>query len=431
MTTCGIIFLLHGLLQANSILDYYITQHQEYIQEEQHAALVPSGNISQRGDIDRFPIFGTKEFDRRCPWIHLGRPPTKSLRNCTILARPSPQTAEGISSWIPHVVSGHVMSLQTGCRFLLDYGVGIDLSRVLEPRSTWIDWRVPENYNCDRDPYCVLASDRYTDLGGKDKKAAVAKVSGKDEIASVHNVRTAFKSKIDESLKELSLPDLRKALPGLELSSFATCSLRSLFRLSKNAIEFQPNIFSTILPKLHSKHSMSISLYIRTGRTENLGGKEPTAEHREKALPIIECAIHLEEKYRPTTSTWMIVTDSQYLKRWITDTYTKSSDVRTVLHTQSTGAHTRATRGPSTVDFAEAFIDWYLIGESDVVIGSGPSFSDTATLRTKRPYYLEERGKCLKKEVFEKVEVGKDEHKLGFLFNLNITRKIPPSTGPR
>mmetsp|Transcript_31120 Transcript_31120/g.68326 ORF Transcript_31120/g.68326 Transcript_31120/m.68326 type:complete len:359 (-) Transcript_31120:36-1112(-) len=61
---------------------------------------------------------------------------------------------------------------------------------------------------------------------------------------------------------------------------------------------------------------------------------------------------------------------------------------RRVLVTSARGAHTRLQDGVSTVDFAEALIDWYLIGESDAVVASSIySFGVTAALRTARPVY--------------------------------------------
>lgn len=110
----------------------------------------------------------------------------------------------------------------------------------------------------------------------------------------------------------------------------------------------------------------------------------------------------------------MVVTDSPYLKGWIAKSYdtqqqqhTNSTSnvggaslLREVVTTRSRGAHTRTQRGPSTAEFAEAFIDWYLLGESDIVVTNGfsPSFGGTATLRTARPLYraLTTGDKCRK-----------------------------------
>ena len=62
---------------------------------------------------------------------------------------------------------------------------------------------------------------------------------------------------------------------------------------------------------------------------------------------------------------------------------------RRILVTSARGAHTRPEGGTvSTADFAEAFIDWYLIGESDAVVASKVySFGMTAAFRTARPIF--------------------------------------------
>ena len=61
---------------------------------------------------------------------------------------------------------------------------------------------------------------------------------------------------------------------------------------------------------------------------------------------------------------------------------------RRILATSSAGAHTRPEGGVSTADFAEAIIDWYLIGESEAVIADKQySFGITAAFRTARPIY--------------------------------------------
>jgi len=65
------------------------------------------------------------------------------------------------------------------------------------------------------------------------------------------------------------------------------------------------------------------------------------------------------------------------------------SITRRVLVTSARGRHTRLEGGGvDTADFSEAFIDWYLIGESDAVIANKLySFGVTASFRTARPIY--------------------------------------------
>jgi len=106
---------------------------------------------------------------------------------------------------------------------------------------------------------------------------------------------------------------------------------------------------------------------------------------------------------------WMVVTDSAPLRKWITETYGSDNNAndkhsspadrqkdksrvqvpREIVTTRSRGVHTSSSRSPSTTDFAEALIDWYLLGESDLVVTSNAwySFGSTAALRTDRPLY--------------------------------------------
>mmetsp|Transcript_6465 Transcript_6465/g.10718 ORF Transcript_6465/g.10718 Transcript_6465/m.10718 type:complete len:204 (+) Transcript_6465:282-893(+) len=182
------------------------------------------------------------------------------------------------------------------------------------------------------------------------------------------------------------------------------CAFGSMIQLSPAAAKYQPNLFTTILPTLRDPiNAFVLSIYIRTGQTENLQLEERMEKYRTQAERIIKCALHVEEEKvisskqsnEDTVVVWMLVTDSQYLKTWITETYSSSDGGdarrRIILTTQSRGAHTKVTRqnDASTADFAEAFIDWYLIGETDAVVAdhTAPSFGKTAAFRTARPYY--------------------------------------------
>ena len=108
---------------------------------------------------------------------------------------------------------------------------------------------------------------------------------------------------------------------------------------------------------------------------------------------------------------WMVVSDSVTVKEWLADEFSGNNTnariakdqqrypgrviPRYVLTTTARGIHTRAKRKTSTADFAEAMIDWWLIGQSDVVVSSGSmSFGETAALRTQRPTYLFQNNQC-------------------------------------
>ena len=94
---------------------------------------------------------------------------------------------------------------------------------------------------------------------------------------------------------------------------------------------------------------------------------------------------------------WLVVSDSLAIKEYMSDTYggkqiktpTKTLQ-REIIHTTAKGfVHTRPKRGPNTPDFASAFLDFYLLGEADVVINTGGiySFGVMASLRTARPLF--------------------------------------------
>ena len=76
-----------------------------------------------------FPTYGTPEFFQQCRWT--ARRQTNN--NCTMLARPNPQTNEGISNHFAEIVSGHMIAQQKGCLFYFDYGPEVDIEKVLIP----------------------------------------------------------------------------------------------------------------------------------------------------------------------------------------------------------------------------------------------------------------------------------------------------------
>jgi len=210
--------------------------------------------------------------------------------------------------------------------------------------------------------------------------------------------------------------ELAKALPGFRVETGMACSLGSLFDLSPRSSQFEPELFTSILPALRDEAALTIALYVRTGASD---GKSASELKAWEDASTVSCALSLEQQYLKEKAhaglpysqvLWMAVTDSQGVKQWITKNYSGqyvyynksegegevSSQVvkREVLVTSSRGAHTKSVHRPSSEDFADAMIDWYLIGESDLVVGYGPSFGATGALRTARPYFNLSK-KCL------------------------------------
>eukprot|EP00521_Asterionellopsis_glacialis_P010814 CAMPEP_0195301520 /NCGR_PEP_ID=MMETSP0707-20130614/29425_1 /TAXON_ID=33640 /ORGANISM="Asterionellopsis glacialis, Strain CCMP134" /LENGTH=154 /DNA_ID=CAMNT_0040364479 /DNA_START=159 /DNA_END=620 /DNA_ORIENTATION=- len=85
-----------------------------------------------------FPKPDTPEFEKTCPWISQQRqhgpnhPESNDRKSqCTLLVRPNPTVAEGLSRWICQVVFAFIIAKQADCRILLDYGEGVDIHKLL------------------------------------------------------------------------------------------------------------------------------------------------------------------------------------------------------------------------------------------------------------------------------------------------------------
>jgi len=217
--------------------------------------------------------------------------------------------------------------------------------------------------------------------------------------------------------------ELKETLPGFRLGTGMACSLGALFDLELTTVgQFMPDLFTRILPTVRDEMALVIALYLRTGFTDSAAMAEKSGRvalearrrvHKYKSvLASLECALKLEQTFLREAGgfsysriVWMLVTDSFYTKQWIPESYGSkfmnqtvslhnrtNTIAREIVTTTSRGVQTRPARNPSTADFAEAFIDWYLIGESDVVVTNSyrSSFGSTAALRTARPFYVSE-----------------------------------------
>ena len=389
---------------------------------------------------NRFPAFGTLAFNQTCSWAMQSKVTTaggsngtqtvtnnNTYKNCTLWAEPPPNYREGISAWFARITSGFVMAKQTGCSMRITYAQGVNLSDIILPTSASWDWTVPHHSKtnnvtttCQERDHCHLVEYAYPRGGGPVFRDV------RPLLAFVPPFRTPY------------LPEVKSHEAGLKrtlgsayaLETTMACATGVLFQLSPSIIRYQPNLFSTILPTLRDPTNYVISLYIRTGHTEALQVAERTDDYRAMAERIVQCALLLERRQQvaasistasaqrgghghPQNVVWMLVTDSQFVKTWVTESYSNNTVVdtttkhyvnnnnnnnnnntttvvsssRTILVTQSRGAHTKGS--PSTADVAEGFLDWYLIGESDVVVSDhhGPSFGNTASFRTARPHY--------------------------------------------
>ena len=356
----------------------------------------------------RFPKYGTKEFTQQCNWTMIQK---QEDADCNLLLRPEQGSREGIADWIARASTGYILSKETGCQLLMDYGDDVDIHQVLMPLST--DWTIPHGFQCTGRCIKVSGTQTISDT----LLHSFGKTLGR-RVIRVPSYRHAY---VHRPYLHLSMfPDLQVELPSFDLESGMACSLGSLFDLSPSASQFEPDLFTRLLPALRDEKALVIAIYFRSGLTDRMAEAEKngtqlveitgskfewlTKLYRTKGFPGSQCALRLEQEYLSDAGNlsriiWMVVTDDAHLKKWIRESSPRESDIflnqnasvsrREILTTESRGVQTRKVRNPSTADFAEALIDWYLIGESDLVVTSHAwySFGATASLRTVRPFY--------------------------------------------
>jgi hypothetical protein len=352
-----------------------------------------------QGEVESMSIASISS-DWNCSWTLNFQP----RYNCTILVQLSPASGEGMSQWAADVLETYLHTFQLGCHLMIGYGEGVDMSHALVPNSDY-DWRVPSGYNCSERPDCFPTPITQT----KEFQALLG--GGRHSMAALPNFRSPYPGHlVSQNRANVRYYGGLKSIFGesFNITESMACAFHSLFRLSPKLVElYQPNLFSEILPALHDQASYSISLYIRTGHTERVHietEQETTLKvYRNKTQQIVDCALGLEEQAGKDDSSkkknivWMVVTDSPYIKEWIHEKYGGANHShRTIITTRARGAHTKYKRNvPSTADFAEAFLDWWLIGESsDAVVSdsTAPSFGNTAVFRTIKPYYKIPKG---------------------------------------
>ena len=339
------------------------------------------------------------EHARKCGWAYNkeGNNHTGTGDNCTLLVRPSARETQGVSQWMTDIVTFHLYAIQAKCRLLFDYGPQVDLRKILIPhhaQNAW-NWTVPKGFACEP-PLChVLQSHNMLE-----KSLGMS-------LAKVPIYRYAYSSQKYGGINLYygEFEQLQRALPpGVEVEMGVACSLSTLLRLNTKEVEaFVPGVFTDILPRLNQPEKVVMALYIRTHHADIVANQEQArkqnasrvtkkeSSYQDRATNIIKCALQIERQRNASRSVWIVVTDSPKLKQWIFDTYssTNRNETREIVTTPSRGVHTRPQRAPSVSDIAEALVDWYLIGESDIVISDkeSPTFGGTAALRTARLLY--------------------------------------------
>ena len=363
----------------------------------------------------RFPQYGTSEYFQMCPYMEESALPPPSAEGCSLIVHPRPDSNEGLAAWASSVVQGHLTARQTGCRFLMDYGPGVAIDTVITPPSQSLDgnwssqvdnWTIPPSgFPCDRSRCAELHSET---LQNERLMSVFRRRWDGSPVHDVTKYRYSYVG-VDRRWNETDFDSLAAYFPGWDVRLGAACSMQMLFQPSHGIVKYEPNFFSDVLPRLRDDKSLVISLYVRVGFADKAAvaekkGKEPVDEVN-GALKTVQieslvlCTTAIEEEMKGRSYdrvVWLVVSDSLAVKEYISDTYggkqiktpTKSLQ-REIIHTTTEGMHTRPKRGPSTSDFASAFLDFYLLGEADVVINTGGiySFGVMASLRTARPLF--------------------------------------------
>jgi len=336
----------------------------------------------------RFPTYGTEEFNKQCKWTRV-QDDSQSQQQPQCIYFVTPKPTEGISSWACYVAEAYIVSRLKGCKLLFQYDPGIDIQQVITPYNDHQlnNWTVPDGFKCDRQNNCTVAGVHFDTARELLPHYRFAYMM---EKYAVHRKEYAT---------------IEGSLDGFHLETGIACSLGVLFKLASTASLFEPRLYTDLLPRVRNAHNLVIAIYIRTSFTD-VKAKNSTAEEDKKKYLIIaqrpiDCALSVEKKYLSKfpelkSSVWMVVSDSQVVKQDVQERYNGKevktqnnlTDIRReVLSTGSRGTHSRPNISPSTADFAEAMIDWYMIGESDVAIVQSATFGFTAGLRTARPFY--------------------------------------------
>lgn len=333
----------------------------------------------------RFPKYESPEFEQQCNWTI----PSSTDREdppCSILVRPPVKSNEGVADWASQITRGFMQARQAGCKVIFDYGVDVDISQVLEPFPSVhsvLNWTVPHEVKCNE--HCQ-----------RSVSYRVGDWSGRPNPKLVPYYRHFFTFTHDWYYRG-DFPHMPQVFPGFDIETGMACALGNLFHLSPKAAQFEPSLFTTLLPSLQDPDALVIALYMRTNRADVMAvnelknesvKEEVRGKYNSTAESFGEMAKCLEEQYltgllEPGIDiqkvVWIVLSDSPEAKRTVVEAFTNQDAngaipvekqqfknrviPRTVLMTGARGIHVRSFRKPSTDEFAEAFLDWFLIGE--------------------------------------------------------------------
>lgn len=346
----------------------------------------------------RFPQYGTPEFAERCPWTALS-PPLLSkndrLDTCMFLVRPAPKDGEGLAAWAAKIPTEYMMAKQTGCKLKISYGPGVSVEDVWTPQYDatsdatdtkaydWILTKDEENAIgvCKKNMNCFNYAPK--------TKAHVSAVeghlrTGTNSMALAPLYRYAAHGlSAGHPLYQQDYMEMPKVLHGWELNDAAACAFGAAVQLSPKAEQYEPDLYTKILPTLYRERSLVMAIYTRSLNSDKMADQAAKGEKVDESgnlayvkpgRGLVECAQKLEQQFLSgekklgdsvdiDTVVWFVISDSKATKNYVAQEYgekeiasgTKKA-TRKVISTNARGAHTRRKRDPSTADFAEALM---------------------------------------------------------------------------
>ena len=207
----------------------------------------------------RFPKFGSPEFRKTCSWT---TPPMTKASNCTILVRPRQNEHEGMAQWISSTVTNYIDSRVRKCKLLVDYGSNVNLSQVLVPHFEWL---APKDFQCQKEKSC--------------ERGAAMSIAGR--TPNIPFYRAVYSDISTSQLKRKQYRDLEQTLSGFHVENGMSCSLAALFDLAPSASQYEPELFTKLLPILRDPTALVMTVYIRTGLTDQMVREERNASAAE------------------------------------------------------------------------------------------------------------------------------------------------------
>mmetsp|Transcript_13933 Transcript_13933/g.20583 ORF Transcript_13933/g.20583 Transcript_13933/m.20583 type:complete len:438 (+) Transcript_13933:108-1421(+) len=373
--------------------------------------------LSRRTLTRRFPLFGTIEFEEHCPWV--SKRVRRKKENCTLVGQLPNDSTEGISAWISNVAEAHLLARQIDCQLLVRYTSDdsiVDINDIFLPLSTVENWTMGDKaWDCQPRNLC-FQTDSSLSLQLRRQSSLERMLPA---LAKVPSYRTEVMTMSQFDSQKHNYRKLAENLPGFELGAGFACSIQSLFQLSPSLLG--SSHLTRLLYILHDKTNFVVSLYVRTGKVDQRGNSVVTDQqlfNQNFSHDIIECALYHERIWYNNNRNydqvvWLVISDSLSMKNWIVKTFDGETiregptdrRRRIVLTTFSQSRHSRPQDKPLSKDVSEALLDWFLLGECDVMIYKGSiSFGRLAALRTERPLYEAGSDTC-KKDLLTKMSI--------------------------